>query len=95
MDTRKRDNPCIMILESKRLWEGLSFGEEQARSAAERFPSCFEVVVSDGICYKLYHKEGSWWDWKAYINILKMRNRHPYYEKISGALEVFTSLLPK
>ena len=94
-DEDEKDNPCIMILESKRLGDGLFLAEGQAKSASEKFPSCSELVVSDGICYRLYHRGTKAWDWKAYVNILKMRNRHPYHEKTGGALDVFTSLLPK
>jgi hypothetical protein len=91
----EQGNPCIMILESKRLWDGLLFAEGQAQSASKEFPSCSEIVISDGICYRLYRKGSKGWDWKAYVNISTMRNRHPYYGEIGGALDIFTTLLPK
>jgi len=85
--------PC-MILESKRIWEGLGYAERQAEGYARDFPGCSRLVVSDGICYRLYRWENNKWNWKAYVNLLKLKDRHPYHTEIGGASEVFVSLMP-
>lgn len=90
-----KNNPCIMILESKRMWEGLSYATSQIENYAKKFPECSRLVVSDGICYRLYEKKDDSWKWTAYLNLLKLRDRHPYHKNIDGASDVFVSLMPK
>lgn len=92
---RKTTPPCIMILESKRMWEGLSYAEGQVKRYQKEFPECSRLIVSDGICYRLYQKNGNDWPWVAYLNLLKLRERHPYYTEIKGASDVLVSLMPK
>jgi len=94
--SRKRNlNNCIMILESKRFWGGLTYAKRQAEKYAKNFPNCRHLIVSDGCVYKLFKRDDDEWIYDAYLNILKPRARHPYEEKISGAQDVFLSLMPK
>jgi hypothetical protein len=86
---------CIMILESKRFWGGLTYAEGQGKKYAKSFPECRHLIVSDGCRYKLFRREDDRWIYNAYLNILKPRSRHPYEEKIGGAQDVFLSLMPK
>ena len=89
------DNPCVMILESKRMWEGLLYAEQQVQRYQKEFPKCSRLIVSDGVCYRLYEKQNKHWKWTAYLNLLKLRDRHPYYTDVKGASEVFINLMPK
>lgn len=89
----KSFNECIIILESKRLWEGLSYGASQASSYASKYPKCNRMIVSDGCCYKLFERKGSTWDYLAYLNILKPKRKHPYESNVGGAPDVFLSLM--
>lgn len=91
---KRGQEPC-MILESKRMGEGLRYAERQAERYAKLYPSCLRLVVSDGICYRLYHKEDDKWVWKAYMNLLKLKDRHPYEAEIQGATNLFVNLMPK
>ncbi|MGB2727050.1 MAG: hypothetical protein WBD09_01050 [Halobacteriota archaeon] len=50
----KDSNECIIIFESKRLWEGLSYVTSQAATYATKYPKCGRMIVSDGCCYKLF-----------------------------------------
>ncbi len=86
-------NECIIILESKRLWEGLSFAPNQATKYARKYPKCDKMIVSDGCCYKLYIRKGSNWNYSAYLNILKLKRKHPYEPNVGGASDVFLSLM--
>ncbi len=89
----KGSNECITILESKRLHEGLSFAQDQAEKYAKSYPGCNKIIVSDGCCYKLYVRNGDKWNYSAYLNILKLKRRHPYEPDVGGAPEVFLSLM--
>lgn len=88
------EEPC-MVLESKRMWEGLGYAERQAERYAKSYPKCLRLVVSDGICYRLYQKEDNSWVWKAYMNLLKLKDHHPYEAHIEGAAHLFVNLMPK
>lgn len=90
----KNESPC-MILESKRMWEGLSYAKGQAENYAKLYPKCSRSVVSDGMCYRLYEKENNSWVWKAYMNLLRLRDAHPYEKGITGAAQLFVNLMPK
>jgi hypothetical protein len=90
-------NTCISILESKKLWDGLSYAKSQAQTYATKYPESNRMIVSDGCCYKLFKREGiSWNDHpSAYLNILKPKHRHPFNLDIGGAPDVFLSLMGK
>lgn len=83
-----------MILESKRLDYPLLRAEEQAKDYSSKFPDCNRLVASNGIQYLLFAREKNEWTPKAYLNLLKPLDRHPYYEKIRGAPELLSRLLP-
>jgi hypothetical protein len=93
-DAKATTEDCIMILESKRMREGLSYAERQVKDYQAAFPNCSRLIVSDGVCYRLYQRQNDLWEWEAYLNLLKLKDRHPYYTKIKGALDVFLSLMP-
>lgn len=90
---RSGDSP-IMILESKKLYDPLLWAEEQAKEYAEKFPNCKKLVVSNGIRYLLFQKEKNEWIPNAYLDLLKIRDRHPYYQEIKGAPNLLKELLP-
>ena len=90
---KKGEEPC-MILESKRMWEGLHHAEWQAKRYAKKFPTCQRLVASEGNRYRLYVKRDGEWPFKAYMNLLNLKDRHPYLTDIGGAPDLFTSLMP-
>lgn len=87
------DSP-MMILESKKLYHPLLGAEEQVKNYSEKFPNCKKLVTSNGIRYLLFAKENNKWTPKAYLNLLKLLERHPYYVEIGGAPDLLTQLLP-
>jgi len=91
----KRGEEPYMIVESKRMWEGPKYAEGQVKKYARLYPRCLHLVISDGICYRLYQKEDDRWVWKAYMNLLKLKDRHPYEIEIQGATNLFINLMPK
>lgn len=40
------DEECIIILESKRFWAGLSYAASQATDYTTRYPNCERLIVS-------------------------------------------------
>ena len=88
------NDPC-MILEAKKRGEGLDRAMSQADGYAKKYPRCSRLVVSDGICYHLFEKDDIDWIPKAYMNLLKLKDRHPYKEHIEGAVYLFVNLMPK
>lgn len=86
-------NP-IMILESKKLYNPLLEAKKQAERYSEKYSSCEKTVTSNGIRYLLFKKQNNKWTPKAYLDLLKLADRHPYNDKIKGAQELLTELLP-
>ena len=89
-----------VILESKRMGDGLRYAERQAKRYAQHFPSCDRLVASSGVRYQLYaRQDDKEWDMKkhlaAYLNLLKLKDRHPYLAGIGGASKLFTNLMPR
>jgi len=92
---KNENNECIIILESKKLWEGLDYATSQASTYASKYPKCKTLIVSDGCCYKLFERKGTTWRYSAYLNILKPKFTHPYEPNVGGAPDVFLSLMEK
>jgi hypothetical protein len=85
----------IIILESKRLWDGLMFAPAQAMHYAQNYPDCKYLIVSDGIRYKLFDRNEDDWRYLAYMNLLTMKHNHPYYQDVKGAVDFFLALIPR
>ena len=94
-ENKKSSEQCIIILESKKLREGLSFAKSQASIYADKYPRCKRLIVSDGCCYKLFTRKGKDWNYSAYLNILRPKRTHPYEKNVGGAPDVFISLMSR
>jgi hypothetical protein len=90
-----KESRPLVIIESKRLWDGLRYAPEQAINYAQSYPTCDRFVVSDGIRYKLFKKEDDRWRYAAYMNLLAPKSSHPYEEGVDGAVSFFLALIPK
>lgn len=89
-----------VILESKRMGAGLGYAERQAARYAKSFRGCRRLVASNGVRYQLYvkHNDDAWdmkGDMTAYLNLLNLKDRHPYLADIGGAPELFKNLMPR
>jgi hypothetical protein len=83
-----------IIIESKRLWDGLLYAPDQARKYAKNFEKCDYFIVTDGIRYKLFECGKRDWQYAAYVNLLSLKERHPIFEQVNGAFEFFRKMLP-
>lgn len=84
----------VLLIESKRLWDGLLYAPKQAEQYAKQLPACKIFIVSDGIRYKLYERENNGWKYSAYMNLMSPKKRHPYYKEVKGAVEFFMKIMP-
>ena len=99
----KAGDPHV-ILESKRLQSGLNLAERQVvRKYASKSPGCNMLVTSSGARYQLYTKKlDNKWDARgmkenhlsAYMNLFKLKDRHPYLPGVGGAPDLLKSLMP-
>ena len=86
-------NPLV-IIESKRLFDGMRHAADQASVYAKAYPSCQRFIVSDGIRYKLFVRDGQGWRFSAYMNLLYPMQSHPYEENVEGAVAFFRAMIP-
>lgn len=88
---KTEDQIPYVVGETKRLFSGLSWATKQAEDYAKD-RGCKNIMVTDGIRYMLHtitkRKRTS-----MYMNLLKLRDRHPYYKEIKGANDLLTKLL--
>jgi hypothetical protein len=91
-----KESKPVVIIESKRLSDGLRDAPGQATRYAQNYPTCSLFVVSDGIRYKLYQREndGSW-GYSSYMNLLFPMHNHPYDKAVQGAVSFFLALIPR
>jgi hypothetical protein len=92
---KRGDSKPQVIIESKRLYDGLRYAPDQAVTYAQSFSSCSCFVVSDGIRYKLFRRESEQWRHAAYMNLLSPKRRHPYENGVEGAVAFFRSMIPR
>ncbi|MEM2111512.1 MAG: hypothetical protein QXX08_06505 [Candidatus Bathyarchaeia archaeon] len=88
----KKSKP-ILLIESKRLGDGLLYAPSQAQQYAKQFPECRIFIVSDGIRYKLYERENNDWKYSAYMNLMSPKKKHPYYKDVKGAVDFFLKIM--
>jgi len=86
----------LVIIESKRLWDGLGYAPEQAERYAGQYKTCDRFVVSDGIRYKLFTKPkpDRKFRFSAYLNLLIPTRNHPYEPGVGGAVSFLWKMNP-
>jgi len=96
---RRKNDECVLLIETKDFGSGLDYAPDQARRYAEDFPECQVLVVSNGWCYKTFLRSAVGESFNdrpsAYLNILRPRDRYPLDPlHVDGALGVLKWLLP-
>ena len=84
----------VLLIETKRLGDGLLYALNQAQQYAQQYPTCKFFIVSDGIRYKLYEKDNGSWVYSAYMNLMSPKAKHPYYKNVRGAVDFFLKVMP-
>jgi hypothetical protein len=90
---RKGTSQPIVIIESKRLWDGLRYAPGQATNYAQSYPTCTRFLVTDGIRYKLFSRIKGQWRYTAYANLTSPTRIHPYEPGVEGAISFFRSMI--
>lgn len=90
-----KDAKLTGIVETKRLHEGLGYAERQAIRYTDTYPSCVRILMTDGVNYKLLHRNGEQWTHVGSMNILCPRRKHAYLDGVGGAEAVLRALLPR
>jgi hypothetical protein len=90
-----KQNKPVVIIESKRLWHGLGGASDQAKEYAKKHPTCYRLIVTDGIRYKLFTKRGGEWHFSDYMNLLAPKRVHPYKPDVAGAVSFLSKMIPK
>ncbi|MDR3407631.1 MAG: hypothetical protein P4L68_03925 [Methylovirgula sp.] len=91
---KKDTSKPLVIIESKRLFDGLRYAPEQATNYAKSYPTCDRFIVSDGIRYKLFLREAEEWRFAAYMSLTTPTQKHPYETNVDGAVTFFLSMIP-
>lgn len=91
---KKGSSKPLVIIESKRLFDGLRYAPEQARRYAQLYPDCCRFVVSDGIRYKLFLRDDASWRHAAYMNLTSPKRIHPYEQDVEGAVTFLRLMFP-
>ena len=95
-----KDTKPHLILESKRFGMSLDRVERQATKYAG---GCNRILTSTGDRYWLFEKSPcEEWDrgamrqkhLRAYMNLFRLKDRHPYLPNVGGAPELLKSLMP-
>ncbi|MDE2860535.1 MAG: hypothetical protein OYI31_08175 [Chloroflexota bacterium] len=95
-----KDAKPYLIVESKRFGMGL---DGAGRQAVKYAGECNRIVTSTGDRYWLFEKHPSEkWDrgamkqthLRAYMNLFRLKDRHPYLPNVGGAPDLLKSLMP-
>lgn len=82
---------CRLIGETEAMFSGLTGAQGQAWHYAEE-DDCGMVMITDGVRYLVEWKADGAKE-SAYLNLLRLLDRHPYDEPIAGAPKVLSKLL--
>jgi hypothetical protein len=94
-DYSSKKNEPVVIIESKRLWDGLGGASDQATEYAKKHPTCKKLVITDGIRYKLLTWGDDKWDFTAYLNLLTPKRKHPYKPDVGGAVSFLSKMFQR
>ncbi|HLG33890.1 MAG TPA: type I restriction enzyme HsdR N-terminal domain-containing protein [Bacteroidia bacterium] len=84
-----------LLVEVKKLSEGLTYGVDQAFSYAKELKDVRIICVTNGFCYQIYDlNSDNPKEPYAYINILKPINKYPLSPKTKGAVEALMKIIP-
>ena len=100
---REMDSNLALVVEAKALHQACLGAFGQAKDYAEKYPNCTRIIVTDGLRYGVYLREGK--DWPkapkpyAYLNVRRLRSSYPIYgdrdNVIRGAKEAIHALTPE
>lgn len=89
----RRDENLTAVLEAKRKDRSCLRALEQARRYARSRPHCRRLILTDGIRYWVYVKQGESWVRHSHLNLRRRRSHYPVYG-CAGAREALLAMAP-
>lgn len=95
MPSHKENKKAVVLIEVKKLSEGLTYAIEQAFSYAKELGNVKTICVTNGFCYQIYDLDFSDDPNQpyAYINILEPVNKYPINPQTKGAIEALMKIV--
>ena len=76
----------LIIIETKRFDDGLSFTSQQALNYSKDYPNCKKIITTNGYRYKIYEKQKDDFVETAYLNMFNLREHCYLNPNIEGAI---------
>lgn len=88
----RQDENLSVVVEAKKKGNSCLSAKSQAQGYAQGKENCKRLIVSDGLRYGTYIKEGDEYKLKAYFNLTDLRESYPIYNclGIKEALRIMT-----
>jgi hypothetical protein len=88
----RKDKNLSVVVEAKKKGNSCLSAKGQAQGYAQGKGNCKRLIVTDGLRYGTYTKEGNEYKLKAYFNLTDLRESYPIYEclGIKEALRIMT-----
>jgi len=88
------DNNLSIVVEAKKKGDSCLSAKSQAQSYAKGKVNCERLIVSDGLRYGVYLKEGDEFILYAYFNLTALKNDYPIYG-CHGVKEALQAMTPE
>ncbi len=82
VEAKKKGNSCLMA-------------KSQAETYAKDKTNCTRLIVTDGLRYGVYVRNGAEFDLLAYLNLTAMKDGYPIYDDCKGAKEALQAMMPE
>lgn len=88
------DNNLNVVVEAKKKGNSCLAAKSQAQSYAHGKHNCNRLIVTDGLRYGVYLKNGAEFHLYAYFNLTALKNEYPVY-KCHGVKEALRTMTPE
>lgn len=90
-----RENSNLkLVVEAKKMDESCLTAKSQAYTYVEGKSNCDRLIVTDGIRYGVFTKQGLQYNLHAYLNLTDLKREYPIY-RCQGAKEALLALTPE
>lgn len=102
---RSKENNLAVVVEAKALHQACLGALEQAKGYAKQYSNCDRIIVTDGLRYGVFLREGQFWPESknkskpyAYLNVRRLRSSYPVYRdgdyELLGAKQAIHAMTP-
>lgn len=90
----RKDEFLSVVVEAKKKDSSCLTAKSQAQAYAQKRPNCQRLIVTDGIRYGVYVRNGNDFILHAYMNLIALKEEYPIYE-CNGIKEAFRAMTPE